>query len=82
MKRPWQVWLTLAACGVVVATAMGWLTVHALRADRERSAAQAAADMEQRVSLALWRMDTKLAPLIAEARAEWRAKSRANGTSG
>jgi signal transduction histidine kinase len=66
MKRPWQVWLTLAVCGAVVASAMGWLTVHALRADRERTQARAAADLEQRVSLALWRMDTKLAPLIAE----------------
>jgi signal transduction histidine kinase len=66
MKRPWQVWLVLAACGVVVAAAMAWLTLHALRADRERTAARADADLEQRISLALWRMDTKLAPLIAE----------------
>jgi signal transduction histidine kinase len=65
MKRPWQVWLALAACSLVVAAAMGWLTLHALRADRERSEAQAAAELEQRVSLALWRMDTRLAPLIA-----------------
>ena len=28
--------------------------------------ARAEAELEQRVSLALWRMDTKLAPLIAE----------------
>lgn len=66
MKRPWQVWLVLAACGVLVSAAMGWLTLHALRADQERTDARAAADLEQRVSLALWRMDTKLAPLIAE----------------
>lgn len=66
MKRPWQVWLAFLLCGAVVAAAMGWLTVHALRADRERSQARAAADLEQRISLALWRMDTKLAPLIAE----------------
>jgi signal transduction histidine kinase len=66
MKRPWQVWLTLAACTALVTAAMAWLTVHALRADRERSAARADADLEQRISLALWRMDTKLAPLIAE----------------
>ncbi len=66
MKRPWQVWTAVVACGILVAAAMGWLTLHALRADRERSAALAAADLEQRVSLALWRMDTKLAPLIAE----------------
>ena len=66
MKRPWQVWLAFLACGVVVAAAMGWLTAHALRADHDRSVARAEADLEQRVSLALWRMDTKLAPMIAE----------------
>jgi signal transduction histidine kinase len=66
MIRPYQVWLAFALCGAVVAAAMGWLTVHALRVDRERSAARAEAELEQRVSLALWRMDTKLAPLIAE----------------
>jgi len=66
MKRPWQVWFAFACCSLLVAAAMGWLTVHALRVDRERSAARAEAELEQRVSLALWRMDTKLAPLIAE----------------
>ncbi len=66
MKRPWQVWLAFAFCGLVLASAMGWLTVHALRVDRDRSLAQANAALEQNVSLALWRMDTKLAPLIAE----------------
>jgi signal transduction histidine kinase len=66
MKRPWQIWLALFACGALVASAMAWLSVHALRADRERTTARAEADLEQRVSLALWRMDTKLAPLIAE----------------
>ncbi|MBA3483001.1 MAG: sensor histidine kinase [Pirellulales bacterium] len=66
MKRPWQVWLTFTLCSALVAAAMCWLTVHALRVDRERSEARAEAELEQRVSLALWRMDTKLAPLIAE----------------
>jgi signal transduction histidine kinase len=66
MKRPWHVWLAFTLCGMVLAAAMGWLTVHALRVDRDRSLAQAQATLEQNVSLALWRMDTKLAPLIAE----------------
>src|SRR5688572_13847066 len=66
MKRPWHVWLAFALCGFILAAAMGWLTIHALRVDRERSLARAAAALEQNVSLALWRMDTKLAPLIAE----------------
>ena len=29
MKRPWQVWLALLACGALVASAMAWLTMHA-----------------------------------------------------
>jgi signal transduction histidine kinase len=66
MKRPWQVWLAFLVCSVVLCTAMGWLTVHAVRVDRERSRARAEAELEQRVGLALWRMDTKLAPLIAQ----------------
>ena len=66
MKRPWHVWLAFAFCGMILAAAMGWLTVHALRVDRDRSIAQDKATLEQNVSLALWQMDTKLAPLIAE----------------
>jgi signal transduction histidine kinase len=66
MKRPWHVWLAFGCCAALVAAAMGWLTLHALRTDRERSEALVAADLEQRISLALWRMDTKLAPLIAK----------------
>src|SRR5262245_24622781 len=66
MKRPWQVWLAFAVCGGLLAAALALLTAHALRIDRERRAARAEAELEQRVSLALWRMDTKLAPLIAE----------------
>ncbi|HVT29603.1 MAG TPA: HAMP domain-containing sensor histidine kinase [Lacipirellulaceae bacterium] len=44
---------------------MAWLTQQALRADERRRAAEAEAELEQRVSLALWRMDTELAPIIA-----------------
>lgn len=65
MKRPWQVWLVFGACVVAAAVAMGGLTRQALEADRLRRAAVAEAELEQRVSLALWRMDTELAPLVA-----------------
>jgi signal transduction histidine kinase len=66
MKRPWQVWLVFAACICGAAMAMLWLTQEALESDRLRRTAQANAELEQRVSLALWRMDTELAPIIAE----------------
>jgi signal transduction histidine kinase len=65
MKRPWQVWLVFVVCVSGAAAAMGWLTRQALETDAQRRTAQANADLEQRVSLALWRMDTELAPIIA-----------------
>src|SRR3954454_23087403 len=66
MKRPWQVWLLFAACVLGVLAGMAWLTQQALRADEQRRAAETGAELEQRVSSALWRMDTALAPIIAE----------------
>src|SRR5437588_10419431 len=65
MKRPWQVWLVFAACVLGAAAGMAWLTQQALRADERRRAAEGEAELEQRVSLALWRMDTELAPILA-----------------
>src|ERR1700752_5317225 len=65
MKRPWQVWLVFAACALGAVAGMAWLTRQALEADERRRVAEAEAELEQRVSLALWRMDTELAPIIA-----------------
>jgi signal transduction histidine kinase len=65
MIRPWQVWLVFAVCVLAAAGAMAWLTRQAVEADRARRAAHAEAEQEQRVSLAVWRMDTELAPIIA-----------------
>lgn len=64
--RPWQVWTAFASAALVLAAAMGWLTRHVWRVDQQRNIARAETLLEQRVSLALWRMDTRLAPLIAE----------------
>jgi signal transduction histidine kinase len=66
MKRPWQVWLLFAVCVLGAFAGMIWLTRQALEADERRRMAEAQAELEQRVSLALWRMDTELAPIIAE----------------
>ena len=66
MKRPWQIWLAFALCAGLTLAAMAWLTSEAVRADLDRAAASEQAELEQQISLVLWRMDTKLAPLIAE----------------
>lgn len=66
MNRPWQIWLAFALCAGLALAAMAWLTREAVRADLDRTAASKQAELEQQISLVLWRMDTKLAPMIAE----------------
>src|SRR5262249_61049995 len=80
MKRPWQVWILFVFCVLAASAGMAWLTQQALRADERRRAAESEAELEQRVSLALWRMDTELAPIIAEEVIRPPASYRPNGT--
>jgi signal transduction histidine kinase len=65
VRRPWQSWLLFAAGLVVLLAAMGWVTVTALRLDRAEAAAREQAALEENVRLALWRMDSLLAPIVA-----------------
>jgi len=65
MKRPWQIWLAFAVCLAVVLAAMGWVTLVAVRLDREQMHARTEAAFEERVRLALWRVDAAVSPLIA-----------------
>ncbi len=64
--RPWQIWTAAIVCLTLVVTAFGWLSFKALAADRAERAAQEQAGLEENVRLALWRMDTRLAALLAD----------------
>ena len=66
MKRPWQIWTLFVLCLTVVVPAMGYLTLKALELDRAEALARRQAELEEDISLALWRMDTALAPLVAQ----------------
>jgi signal transduction histidine kinase len=66
MHRPWQVWLWFVLSLAVVVPAMLWLTQKALELDLEVTRAGREADLEEDISLALWRMDVALAPLVAQ----------------
>jgi signal transduction histidine kinase len=66
MRRPWQIWLLFAIGLAVVVPAFAWLTVKALELDRAESLARRQAALEKDISLALWRMDVLLTPLLAE----------------
>ena len=66
MRKPWQIWLAFCAALAVVLTAMAWMSLTALHLERAGAEARKHARMEGKVRLALWRMDSALAPLLAE----------------
>ncbi|MDP2897437.1 MAG: HAMP domain-containing sensor histidine kinase [bacterium] len=63
MKRSLHIWIIFALCLIVAFGAMGWVGLTMLRLDRE---SQQHATLEENVRLALWRMESALAPLIAQ----------------
>ncbi len=66
MKRPVMTWLIFGLCLGVLIAAMGWITRLALQLDRAEVEALRQAALQERIRLALWRMDSALAPLIAQ----------------
>jgi len=59
-------WLALIGCAALIAAAMVWLTLEVVEAERQRRLADARADLEERVRLSLWRMDSTGAALMVE----------------
>lgn len=66
MKRPWQIWSAFGLCLVAVAAAVGWLSLGALASEKAETAAKQQATLEENVRLALWRLDTALAVVLAQ----------------
>jgi len=73
MFRPWQIWILFALCVGVVMAAMAWLTSITVQADRLRAenfrsteVARQQAQLQERISSALWRLDFALTPLVAQ----------------
>jgi len=73
MKRPWHIWLGFAFCLSVVLAAVGWISLAALRLDRAEAEARRQeaeawrqATREERIRVALWRIDSVLAPFVAQ----------------
>ena len=66
MRRPFLLWLTFACFLALALGAMGWMTRTVLRLEDLQARATAAAQVEENVRLALWRMDYALSPLISQ----------------
>ena len=66
MKRPVvTVFLVVACFGMGIGATL-WLSATVLRLDREQKAYEELAALEERVRLALWRIDSALGPFIGE----------------
>ena len=73
MKSSWPIWTAFLACLAIAVAAMVWLTRETIqleqlrRLDRaEIELARREAELQERISSALWRMDSLLTPLISQ----------------
>ncbi len=66
MNRPLHIWSIFAVCAVVLLSAVTWVTATALRLEQAQGKAQRQAEFEEKVRLALWRMDSLLTALVVE----------------
>ena len=73
MKKTWQIWLVFVLCLAIVTPAMVWLSVKTMQLDalRERDrqdteVARQEAVLQERINSALYRLDLKLLPLVAQ----------------
>ena len=64
MQRPVFKWLVFAACLAMFLGAMGWVSWRTLAMERQRELAESDAQVQERLRLALWRMDAIAGPLI------------------
>jgi signal transduction histidine kinase len=66
MNRPWRIWSVFGLSLAVLLAATAWVSWMALRLDHAQAQAQQQAELEEKVRLALWRLDSMLAPLVAQ----------------
>ncbi|MGC4005327.1 MAG: hypothetical protein QM811_20280 [Pirellulales bacterium] len=66
MLSPGRIWTAAGVCLGLFVAALAWLSLRAIETDRAEQDARAQAAVEENVRLALWRMDTRLAALVAD----------------
>jgi len=64
MRKPLHIWITFIACLGLLLAAMAWVSWHTLALERERETAAHEADQQERVRLALWRLDFQASALM------------------
>jgi signal transduction histidine kinase len=73
MKSPLRIWLLYIACLAIAIPSLAWLSWQAIALDKARERdrqetelARREAELQERISSALWRLDSLLSPLIAQ----------------
>ena len=73
MKKPWQIWTAFLVCLAALILAMLWLSFKTIEMDlarendrAETEIARRQAELQERISSALYRMDLKLLPLVSQ----------------
>ena len=64
MKRTWLAWLVFGVCAVAMLAVMAWGSRRLLQLEASEKNARQEAALEENMRLALWRMETAVAPLI------------------
>ncbi len=65
-NRNCWVWIAFTCCACLVAGAMLWLTRSVIHTERERAIAEIRAELQERVRLSLWRMDSMGTSVLLE----------------
>lgn len=65
-SRPWITWLIFTVGALLVLEGLGWVTWQALRFESRERLARAEARQQEAIRLALWRMESELAPILAQ----------------
>jgi signal transduction histidine kinase len=66
MKRPWHAWSIFSAALLIVFSGLGWASWTVVEFERSEREVQARTEIEEAVRLALWRMDSTLATVLAQ----------------
>jgi signal transduction histidine kinase len=64
VNRPLHIWLAFLGCLALLLGAMSWVTWHSLRVEKERETTAREAERQERVRLALWRLDFQASTLV------------------
>jgi len=66
MRKPLFAWLIFVVCLAVVFSGIGWITHLVIQSGEAEAEATAQASREEKIRLALWRMDSAVAPVIGQ----------------